>query len=79
MVAVLSDFGLTAVMSQTSGFTTQTTVRGSIRWMAPELFTVDEVTDTEASRPTAVSDIFSLSMVYYEVSSYEGFFTIARV
>jgi hypothetical protein len=47
--------------------------------MAPELFTVDEVTDTEASRPTTASDIFSLSMVYYEVGSREGPFTIAQV
>ncbi|KAE9399945.1 kinase-like protein, partial [Gymnopus androsaceus JB14] len=59
----LADFGLAAMMStlQTLSSSTDST-RGSIRWMAPELF--DYKTN---SRPSTSTDMYSLGCTIFEI------------
>ena len=60
--ARIADFGLTTVLrkySMSFSITTQT-LKGTLQWMAPELFIDDP-------RPSKASDIYALGMVIYEV------------
>jgi serine/threonine protein kinase len=50
-------------MYHTTGFTTDTGLKGSIRWMAPELLGFD----SDPGRPTVHSDAYSLAIVWWEV------------
>jgi serine/threonine protein kinase len=66
--AVLADFGLTTVVSGTSGMAATSTFRGSLRWLAPELFDVEDTNSAGlASRPSMASDVYSLSILWWEV------------
>jgi serine/threonine protein kinase len=62
--ARLTDFGLTSVMHETTGFITTSTLRGSLRWMAPELVDFEK---PENARATTASDVYSLGVVWWEV------------
>jgi serine/threonine protein kinase len=62
--ACLTDFGLAGVLHHTIGFTTVTGLRGSIRWMSPELLGIDST----PSKPTMQSDVWALGIVWWEVS-----------
>lgn len=65
--ACLSDFGLAAVMCHSSVLTTKTALMGSVRWMAPELLSY-EGTDSLSGQPTVASDVYSLAILWWEVS-----------
>lgn len=60
--ACLADFGL--VMSLQVSATVTTTLKGTLRWMAPELL---KSSDPEGGVPTRASDVYALAMVFYEV------------
>ena len=64
--ARLCDFGLSSVTRTLTAQTTARGGRGSIRWMAPELFDVED-TDDETSLSTRASDIYAMSIVIIEV------------
>jgi serine/threonine protein kinase len=70
--ASLCDFGLSTILAEfhgTSLFTS--TISGSVRWTAPELY---EVTDgTIAIGLTTQSDIYSFGSVMLQVSVYLPF------
>ncbi|KAE9384827.1 kinase-like protein, partial [Gymnopus androsaceus JB14] len=61
----LADFGLAGMMSalQTLSSSTADGTRGSIRWMAPELFTT--------SKPSTVTDMYALGCTIYEITTGE--------
>jgi serine/threonine protein kinase len=54
------------VVDQTSAVTFTNTVRGTTRWMAPELLFYDESLEG-GGRPTIASDVYACAMVVYEV------------
>ncbi|KAE9389319.1 hypothetical protein BT96DRAFT_406784 [Gymnopus androsaceus JB14] len=60
----LADFGLAGMMStlQTLSSSTGNGTRGSVRWMAPELFDY-----TTNSKPSTVTDMYSLGCTIYEI------------
>ena len=60
--ACLADFGL-AIALQGSA-TVTTTLKGTLRWMAPELL---KSSDPDGGVPTCASDVYALAMVFYEV------------
>lgn len=66
--ACLADFGLSTVLYNTDSLSRTTTggTKGTIRWMSPELLGLNEGNDTEG-RPARESDIYALSMVFWEV------------
>jgi len=67
--ACLSDFGLATVVydkDTVNLMTTGSIAHGSTRWMAPELLSPEE-NGLLRSRPSRRSDIYSLSMVMWEV------------
>lgn len=63
--ARLNDFGFTSIASQTCTETSAAGFKGSHRWMAPELFNIDNERKTGLS--TNKTDIFALGMVTIEV------------
>jgi len=71
--ARIVDFGLTSVLrnSSMSISVTAPTRGGTIRWMAPELFTDDQ-------HPSKASDIYALGMVIYEVGFHCIFWLIGH-
>lgn len=65
--AVLADFGLVAVISNSSSMmTVSTSISGTARWMAPELLNPEEYGFQHCS-PSKESDVYALWMVIYEV------------
>lgn len=64
VAAVLADFGLTHLVEQHSGLTTVTTgkIRGSTRYMSPELFG-----DDDDPVHTLNSDMWAFGCVVFEV------------
>jgi len=68
--ARIADFGLTSALRKHSMSISITapTCGGTLRWMAPELF-------TDNPHPSKASDVYALGMVIYEV----GFHRILRV
>jgi len=61
--ACLADFGLAKVKSESqSTGSTAGQARGTTRWMAPELF-------KRGGKPTVLSDIYALGMVFWELAS----------
>lgn len=63
-VARLCDFGFSAILVEHSQyFTEQTSMKGTCRWMAPELFEDDD------PKPTIASDIWACGCLFIEVSS----------
>jgi serine/threonine protein kinase len=67
--ACLADFGLAAILIQTSTLTgTGGFTRGTVRWMAPELLgLVDDDEGQDGGKPTYESDVYATAMVIYEV------------
>jgi serine/threonine protein kinase len=50
--------------------TATSTFRGSLRWLTPELFNVEEIDGVEHSlQPSMESDIYSLAILWWEVWS----------
>ena len=68
--ARLADFGLLTVISDSAlNFTPSSCAQGgTARWMSPELIAPDDF-GLKTSRPTKVSDCYSLGMVIYETVS----------
>ena len=68
--ACLSDFGLSRIFVEAtrSGYLTSS-IRGSVRWAAPELFAVDEKEEEEPVlvAPTPESDIYSFGSTMLQV------------
>lgn len=63
--AKLADFGLATIKSETSStVTTSTSIAGTTRWMAPELFKRGGKCDTS-------TDIYALGWVLWELSSHK--------
>jgi serine/threonine protein kinase len=67
-IARLTDFGLATVLHNPSTAGTMTGgsgVRGTVRWMAPELLQarIDEV----SAQPSVYSDVYALSITLWEV------------
>ena len=64
--ACIADFGLSTLLTQLSGSTFVTTqhVRGTMRWMAPEL--LDPADDSPAT-PTGHSDVYSFGSIMLQV------------
>lgn len=64
----LADFGLLAIVSDHTGFTTSGSAfaGGTTRWMSPELLHPEHF-GYDSSRPTKESDCYALGMVVYEV------------
>jgi serine/threonine protein kinase len=65
--ACLADFGVSNILAHTVTVTTTATasLRGTMRWMAPELISADS--EDRGGRPTRATDIYALSMVFWEV------------
>ena len=68
--ACLADFGFLAIVSDPTNPTASSsyTIGGTIRWMSPELLTLDH-SGLKNGRPTKESDCYALGMVIYEVLS----------
>lgn len=67
--ACLTDFGLTAVTydaNTVNAISTSSSVNGSVRWMAPEVFNPEQA-GLERARPLPESDIYSFAMVIWEI------------
>ena len=64
--ARLNDFGLVSIASRNRPRTSVFGFKGSYRWMAPELFKVEQ-NPSNSCVPTRRSDIFALGMVTFEV------------
>jgi len=64
--ACLVDFGLTSIISDHSAPNCVSTPRGTVRWMAPELFDLDMAGPPDSLRSVA-SDVYALAMVVIEV------------
>lgn len=57
------DFGISHMLVGTSTVETATNgLKGTVRWQAPELFSIPE--DSDADYHTEASDIWALGMVY---------------
>ncbi|KIJ52455.1 hypothetical protein M422DRAFT_243241 [Sphaerobolus stellatus SS14] len=59
----LTDFGLSRILNEASGFTRSSDLAGSLRWMAPELF--------EGHKVNKASDIWALGMTILEITTGE--------
>jgi len=68
----LADFGLAVAAESQSLGTTTTGVRGSVRWLAPELFGLDPVPDRENLTPR---DVYAFGCTAYEVRNHDSLFT----
>jgi serine/threonine protein kinase len=64
--ACLTDFGLATLVYYTANFTGTSSLRGTLRWMAPELLSA-EIGDLDAGRPSVSADMYALAMVIWEV------------
>lgn len=64
--AYVTDFGLSAILAGCDSLSCEAYYPGSIRWAAPELI---NLTDEEAGKPTACSDVYSLGSVALQVLS----------
>ena len=64
--ARLNDFGLTTIASLNCPETSTNGFKGSVRWMAPELFALEQNEGT-LGKSTPQSDVFALGMVTLEV------------
>lgn len=65
--ACLVDFGLATVVYSTNTFTSgATSMLGTLRWMASEMFSYDS-SQEDAGRPNRAADIYALAMVFWEV------------
>jgi len=65
---LLADFGLSLTMSDSQAMTT-TSARGSLRWMAPELFRSDS--GGKPSKQNKTSDVWAFGMLAYELLTWK--------
>lgn len=65
--ACLTDFGLAKALESSGTLTGTSTMRGTLRWMAPELL-MNDGSDANAGQPTSASDMYATAMVIWEVS-----------
>jgi serine/threonine protein kinase len=72
--ACLTDFGVSNILAHTVTVPValSTYPSGTMRWMAPELISADP--EDQGGEPTTASDIYALSMVFWEVK-YNPFFS----
>ena len=73
--ARLADFGLAAIADETASSITaaDSRLKGTTRWMAPELFFPDKFGFTEKfakKLPSKATDIYAIGMAILEVSAY---------
>ncbi|KZV89786.1 kinase-like protein [Exidia glandulosa HHB12029] len=61
--ALVCDFGISVMLEEQSTSTQRTSMKGTCRWMAPELFSDD------AARHTLLSDLWALGCLIIEVST----------
>jgi serine/threonine protein kinase len=62
----ISDFGISSITFDPASRNASTPVRGySLRWAAPEI--LEAPLDSEARRPTKMSDVYAFGMVVVEV------------
>ena len=66
MNACLADFGLTTLLQSTGTFSETSSIRGTVRWMAPELLISDDA-EQDAGKASCASDMYALGMVFWEV------------
>ena len=64
--ARLNDFGFNGIAGLNCIETSEAWLKGSPRWMAPELIKTDDEGKPDSS--TSASDVFALGMVTFEVS-----------
>ena len=67
--ACLADFGLSAPVYSSLNFTGTTSLQGTLRWMSPELLSMDDSDSVELATYglTPASDCYALAMVIWEV------------
>lgn len=66
MNACLADFGLTTLLQTTRTFSGTSSIRGTLRWMAPELLNADGA-ELDAGKASFASDMYAVAMVFWEV------------
>ena len=64
--ARLNDFGFAIIASLNCTETSANGFKGSVRWMAPELFAIEQ-NEGALGNSTPQSDVFALGMVTFEV------------
>jgi serine/threonine protein kinase len=62
----LSDFGLAIVLQSTNSATATASMRGTLRWMAPELLQEDPE-QGHTGKTTPWSDMYAVGMLLWEV------------
>lgn len=67
--ARLNDFGFTSIASLNCTETSASGFKGTQRWMAPELFNIND--EDKSGLSTRASDVFALGMVTFEVRSVQ--------
>lgn len=64
-VPMLMDFGISHLLVSSATKETATAAsKGTVRWIAPELFNSDSELDSEKNKHTKESDIWALGMTY---------------
>jgi len=63
--ACLADFGLSVMLASISPTSYNSTVKGTLRWMAPEL--LEQREDGSPGRPSKQSDIYSFGGLMLQV------------
>ena len=66
--ARLNDFGFTGIASLNCTWTSAAGFKGSLRWVAPELFKIDD-NAWRSGLSTNATDVFALGMVTFEVGN----------
>ena len=62
---VLSDFGISRLLIHSKTFAGTTSIKGNLRWMAPELLMAEEDVETEHECHTKATDVWAFGMVIY--------------
>ena len=76
--ACLTDFGLTTALHSTGTFTATGSSRGTLRWMAPELFGDNDLPEDSVTL-TESSDIYALAMVMWEAGRLSRNFYLTQL
>ena len=65
----LADFGLAKIKNETGTLTADSKAKGTLAWMAPELFEYDEETGQAKNKHSYESDMYSYGMVLWELAA----------